>query len=245
MTGVQTCALPISNVPDVSAEIKEMEDKFDDDTESVITNERYVYISSIIGECVTKNNKEKLTTSDKIDRIVTNRWAALPIFAVVMFIVYYVSVTTVGALLTDWTNDTLFGEWIIPGAQSFFEGIKFAKAGNHLHDISAAIQKYAESFGYGVVRELVGHGIGTHLHEDPQIPNFKTIGRGIRLRPGMTLAIEPMITMGDYAVSVLDDDWTVVTDDNSLAAHYENTVLITEGDPEILTLPNWDKKEWQ
>lgn len=129
--------------------------------------------------------------------------------------------------------------------QSFFEGIRYAKAGNHLHDISAAIQKYAESFGYGVVRELVGHGIGTRLHEDPQIPNFKTIGRGIRLRPGMTLAIEPMITMGDYAVSVLDDDWTVVTDDNSLAAHYENTVLITEGDPEILTLPNWDKKEWQ
>ena len=129
--------------------------------------------------------------------------------------------------------------------QSFFEGIRYAKAGNHLHDISAAIQKYAESFGYGVVRELVGHGIGTHLHEDPQIPNFKTIGRGIRLRPGMTLAIEPMITMGDYAVSVLDDDWTVVTDDNSLAAHYENTVLITEGYPEILTLPNWDKKEWQ
>ena len=113
----------MTNVPDVSAEIKEMEDKFDDDTESVITNERYVYISSIIGECVTKNNKEKLTTSDKIDRIVTNRWAALPIFAVVMFIVYYVSVTTVGALLTDWTNDTLFGEWIIPGAQRFFEGI--------------------------------------------------------------------------------------------------------------------------
>ena len=95
----------MTNVPDVSAEIKEMEDKFDDDTESVITNERYVYISSIIGECVTKNNKEKLTTSDKIDRIVTNRWAALPIFAVVMFIVYYVSVTTVGALLTDWTNE--------------------------------------------------------------------------------------------------------------------------------------------
>ena len=117
----------MTNVPDVSAEIKEMEDKFDDDTESVITNERYVYISSIIGDCVTKNTKEKLTTSDKIDRIVTNRWAALPIFAVVMFIVYYVSVTTVGALLTDWTNDTLFGEWIIPGAQSFFEGIGCAE----------------------------------------------------------------------------------------------------------------------
>ena len=113
----------MTNVPDVSAQIKEMEDKFDDDTESVITNERYVYISSIIGDCVTKNKKEKLTTSDKIDRFVTNRWAALPIFAVVMFIVYSVSVTTVGALLTDWTNDTLFGEWIIPGAQSFFEGI--------------------------------------------------------------------------------------------------------------------------
>ena len=113
----------MSSVPDVSYEIKQMEDKFDDDTESVITNERYVYISSIIGECVTKNSKEKLTTSDRIDRFVTNRWAALPIFALVMFIVYYVSVTTVGALLTDWTNDTLFGEWIIPGAQSFFEGI--------------------------------------------------------------------------------------------------------------------------
>lgn len=113
----------MSTVPDVSAQIKEMEDKFDDDTESVITNERYVYISSIIGECVTKNTKEKLTTSDRIDRFVTNRWAALPIFALVMFIVYYVSVTTVGALLTDWTNDTLFAEWIIPGAQRFFEGI--------------------------------------------------------------------------------------------------------------------------
>ena len=113
----------MNSVPDVSYEIKQMEDKFDDDTESIITNERYVYISSIIGDCVTKNTKEKLTTSDKIDRIVTNRWLALPIFAVVMWIVYYVSVTTVGALLTDWTNDTLFGEWIIPGAQSFFEGI--------------------------------------------------------------------------------------------------------------------------
>ena len=117
----------MSTVPDVSAQIKEMEDKFDDDTESVITNERYVYISSIIGECVTKNTKEKLTTSDRIDRFVTNRWAALPIFALVMFIVYYVSVTTVGALLTDWTNDTLFAEWIIPGAQSFFEGIGCAE----------------------------------------------------------------------------------------------------------------------
>ena len=113
----------MKSVPDVSEEIKQMEDSFDDDTESIITNERYVYISSIIGECVTKVRKEKLTTSDKIDRIVTNRWAALPIFALVMFVVYYVSVTTVGDWLTGWTNDTLFGEWIVPGAQSFFEGI--------------------------------------------------------------------------------------------------------------------------
>ena len=110
-------------VPDISAEIAQMEAAFDDDTESIITNERYEYISKIIGECITKSKKEKLTSSDKIDRIVTNRWLALPIFAVAMFIVYYVSVTTVGGFLTDWTNDTLFGEWIIPGAQSFFEGI--------------------------------------------------------------------------------------------------------------------------
>ena len=114
----------MKSVPDVSAEIKQMEEAFDDDTESVITNERYVYISSIIGECVKKaNSKEKLTVSDKIDKIVTNRFAALPIFALVMWLVYYVSVTTVGAFLTDWTNDTLFGEWIVPGAQSLFEGI--------------------------------------------------------------------------------------------------------------------------
>ena len=113
----------MTSVPSVSAEIKEMEDKFDDDTESIITNERYVYISSIIGECVTKNSKEKLTTSDKIDRIVTNRWLALPIFAVVMFIVYYVSVTTVGAFVTDWTNDVLFGEIIPPAIESGLNAI--------------------------------------------------------------------------------------------------------------------------
>ena len=116
-------ASQMKSAPDVSAEIKEMEDAFDDDTESIITNERYVYISSIIGDCVTKNRAKEMSTSDKIDRIVTNRWLALPIFAVVMWVVYYVSVTTVGAILTDWTNDTLFGEWIIPAAQSFFEGI--------------------------------------------------------------------------------------------------------------------------
>ena len=119
--------------------------------------------------------------------------------------------------------------------QRFFEGIKMATAGKHLYDISAAIGNYAESFGYGVVRDLVGHGIGTSLHEDPQIPNFAQKRRGIRLVPGMTLAIEPMITMGRPEVCWLDDDWTVVTEDESLAAHYENTILITEGEPEILT----------
>lgn len=113
----------MKQVPDVTAEISTIEKEMDDDTESIITNERYTYISSIIKECYTKQNKEKLTISDKIDKIVTNRFLALPIFAVVMFIVYYVSVTTVGAILTDWTNDTLFGEWIVPGAQSFFENI--------------------------------------------------------------------------------------------------------------------------
>lgn len=120
--------------------------------------------------------------------------------------------------------------------QSFFEGIKFAKAGNHLNDISSAIQEYAESFGYGVVRDLVGHGIGTHLHEDPEVPNFSQKRKGILLRPGMTLAIEPMINAGRADVVWLDDDWTVETDDGSLSAHYENTVLITEGEPEILSL---------
>ena len=120
--------------------------------------------------------------------------------------------------------------------QSFFEGIKFAKAGNHLNDISAAIQKYAESFGFGVVRDLVGHGIGSHLHEDPEIPNFARKRKGILLQPGMRLAIEPMITEGSYEVVWLDDDWTVMTEDGGWAAHYENTILITEGEPEILSL---------
>lgn len=120
--------------------------------------------------------------------------------------------------------------------QSFFEGIKMAKAGNYLHDISNAIDAYISQFGYGIVRELVGHGIGTKLHEDPQIPNFAQLRRGPKLRAGMTLAIEPMINMGRADVEWLDDDWTVVTEDGSLSAHYENTILITEDEPEILTL---------
>ena len=120
--------------------------------------------------------------------------------------------------------------------QSFFEGIKMAKAGNHLHDISNAIDAYVSQFGYGIVRDLVGHGIGTSLHEDPQIPNFAQKRKGMKLQAGMTLAIEPMINMGRADVAWLDDDWTVVTEDGSLSAHYENTILITDGEPEILTL---------
>ena len=120
--------------------------------------------------------------------------------------------------------------------ESFFEGLKYAKAGKHLFEISGAIGAYAESFGYGVVRDLVGHGIGTKLHEEPQIPNFKQKKRGMKLYPGMTLAIEPMINQGRADVVWLDDNWTVVTDDGSLSSHYENTILITDGEPEILTL---------
>ena len=120
--------------------------------------------------------------------------------------------------------------------QSFFEGIKMAKAGNRLHDISKAIDNYITPLGYGIVRELTGHGIGTHLHEDPIVPNYKQLRRGIKMQKGMTICVEPMITMGKRQVGWLDDDWTVVTIDGSLAAHYENTIAITDGEPEILTM---------
>ena len=122
--------------------------------------------------------------------------------------------------------------------QCFFEGIRFASAGHHLYEISEAIQKYAESFGYGVVRDMVGHGIGTKLHEDPEVPNYKRMGsgKGILLRPGMTLAVEPMINQGTWRIEILDDEWTCVTKDRKKSAHYENTLVITEGEPEILTL---------
>lgn len=120
--------------------------------------------------------------------------------------------------------------------QSFFEGIKYAKAGNYLNDISSAIGRYAESFGYGVVRDLAGHGIGAHLHEDPDVFNFAQKHKGLKLRAGMTLAVEPMITAGTYKVTCLDDEWTFVTRDGSLAAHYENTILITDDGCEIFTL---------
>ena len=120
--------------------------------------------------------------------------------------------------------------------QSFFEGIRFAKRGHRVSDISHAIQTYVESNGFSVVRSFVGHGVGAQLHEEPEVPNFGAPGRGPRLIPGMTLAIEPMVNAGDYEVQVLKDNWTTVTVDGSLSAHYENTVLITDGEPEILTV---------
>lgn len=120
--------------------------------------------------------------------------------------------------------------------ESFFEGLKYAKEGNYLFEISGAIGRYAEKHGYGVVRELCGHGIGTQLHEDPNIPNFPMLRRGPKLKAGMTLAIEPMINLGTEKVKWLDDEWTVVTADKKLSAHYENTVLITKGEPILLTL---------
>ena len=120
--------------------------------------------------------------------------------------------------------------------ESFFEGIKKAKAGHHLHEISKAIDDYVTPYGYGIVRELTGHGIGTSLHEDPTVPNYKQWRRGVKLKKGMTICVEPMITMGERYVGWLDDEWTVVTVDGSLAAHYENTIAITDGEPEILTI---------
>ena len=120
--------------------------------------------------------------------------------------------------------------------QSFFEGIRFAKLGHRVSDISHAIQTYVESNGFSVVRSFVGHGVGAQLHEEPEVPNFGNPGRGPRLLPGMTLAIEPMVNAGTHEVRVLKDGWTTVTADGKLSAHYENTVLITDGEPEILTV---------
>ena len=120
--------------------------------------------------------------------------------------------------------------------QSFYEGMKFAKRGNRVQDISHAIQTYVESNGFSVVRSFVGHGVGRKLHEEPEVPNFGNPGRGPRLLPGMTIAVEPMVNAGVYDVKVLKDGWTTVTADGKLSAHYENTVLITDGEPEILTV---------
>lgn len=119
--------------------------------------------------------------------------------------------------------------------QSFFEGIKFARPGYRISDIGHAVQEYVESHGFSVVRSYVGHGVGAELHEEPEVPNFGEPGRGPRLVKGMTLAVEPMVNAGTYDIRVLDNDWTVVTADGALSAHYENTILITDGEPEILT----------
>lgn len=120
--------------------------------------------------------------------------------------------------------------------QAFFEGIKYAKKGNRIGDVSHAIGEYVKSQGYSVVREFEGHGIGRNMHEEPEIPNYGKAGRGIRLEPGMTLAIEPMVIQGKPDIWELEDGWTIVTQDGSLAAHYENTILITENEPEVLTI---------
>ena len=121
--------------------------------------------------------------------------------------------------------------------ESLYEGIAAAVAGGRLGDIGAAVQQYVESRGYSVVRQFVGHGIGTQLHESPEVPNFGTHGRGIRLMPGMTLAIEPMVNMGHYDVKVMPDGWTVLTKDGSLSAHFEHTIVITPDGPQIMTKP--------
>ncbi len=122
--------------------------------------------------------------------------------------------------------------------ESLYEGIKAAVAGNRVGDIGNAVQRYVEARNYSVVRDFVGHGVGAKLHEDPSVPNYGTPGRGVRLLPGMTIAIEPMITAGKYAVKVLDDDWTTVTVDGSLAAHFEHTIAITPNGPVVMTIPD-------
>ena len=156
-----------------------------------------------------------------------------------------------GLVLDGWQADSAFtiGVGKIDGKkrqlidvteECFFKGARQAMNGNHLGDIGHAVQAYAESFGYGVIRDLTGHGIGRNMHEDPSVPNYGTPGHGVKLRPGMTLAIEPMIAMGDYHVSQLEDGWTVVTDDGSICSHYEHTIAINEkGLPELLTYPGY------
>jgi len=120
--------------------------------------------------------------------------------------------------------------------KAFFEGAKYAKVGYRLRDISRTVQETVEGAGFGVIREYIGHGIGSEMHEDPQVPNYVTHGPNPRLQKGMTICVEPMITEGDWDVDVLEDDWTAVTVDGGLAAHYENTIVITDGEPEFITL---------
>ena len=153
-----------------------------------------------------------------------------------------------GCILDGWQSDSAFFVLVGGGSaeaqklidvteECFWLGASMARAGNHLGDISHAVQAHAEAHGYGVIRDLTGHGIGQEMHEDPNVPNYGTPGRGVRLQAGMTLAIEPMISMGTWKVRVLDNDWTIVTRDGSLASHYEHTVLVTDGEPEVLSFP--------
>ena len=153
-----------------------------------------------------------------------------------------------GCILDGWQSDSAFSMLVGGGSaeaqklidvteECFWLGASMARAGNHLGDISHAVQAHAEAHGYGVIRDLTGHGIGQEMHEDPNVPNYGTPGRGVRLQAGMTLAIEPMISMGTWKVRVLDNDWTIVTRDGSLASHYEHTVLVTDGEPEVLSFP--------
>ena len=214
-----------------------MEDAFDDDTESIITNERYNYISSIIGSCLTKAKaKNEMTVSDKIDRIVTNRILALPIFAVVMWLVYYIAMSTIGAAATDWTNDNLFGD----GFHLFGIGSgayeEVAEEYGGAAEVVDGFLSYAEEQGMGVVRELVGHGIGQQMHEPPDVPNFAGKSKGPVLRAGMTIAIEPMINLGTHKVRWSSDGWTVSAADGEYSAHYENTIAVTDGEPILLTV---------
>lgn len=153
-----------------------------------------------------------------------------------------------GCILDGWQSDSAFSVLVGGGSpeaqklvdvteECFWIGANMARSGNRLGDISHAIQVHAEKHGYGVIRDLCGHGIGQEMHEEPNVPNYGVAGRGVRLQPGMTLAIEPMISMGTWKVYVEDDGWTIVTRDGSLASHYEHTVLITDGEPEILSYP--------
>ncbi|MDL2205923.1 type I methionyl aminopeptidase [Eubacteriales bacterium OttesenSCG-928-N13] len=153
-----------------------------------------------------------------------------------------------GVILHGWQSDSAFTapigqaptkvlDLIRVTEESFWLGAKQAREGNRLGDISNAVQRHAESHGYGVIRDLCGHGIGQQMHEDPSIPNYGPAGRGVRLRAGMTLAIEPMIAMGTWRVFQMNDGWTVVTQDHGWCSHYEHTILVTDGDPEILSMP--------
>ena len=153
-----------------------------------------------------------------------------------------------GVILNGWQSDSAFSVLVGGGdakaqklvdvtEECFWIGANQARGGNHLGDIGHAIQQHAESHGYGVIRDLCGHGIGREMHEDPNVPNYGKPGRGVKLQPGMTIAIEPMISMGTWKVFLEDDDWTVVTRDGSLCSHYEHTLLITDGEPEILSFP--------